>query len=78
VQWMMTSFLPVALDPPYIHYDRATEVFREFIRFWHKHHGFDWGATLSALAVIKRHEQEYAELRHDPVIVRQRASLPKD
>ena len=52
---LMDRALPVALDPSAFHYDRGPEVFREFIRFWHKHHGFDWGATLSALAVIKRH-----------------------
>ncbi|WP_344087838.1 hypothetical protein [Nostocoides veronense] len=77
VQWLMTWFLPMVLDPETGPYDRGPAVLREFIRFWHAHHGIDYGTTLSALTVLKRHEPEYAALRHDPIIARRRSAAAK-
>jgi hypothetical protein len=75
VHWMMTWYLPMVLDPATDQYDRGPTVFRNLSRFWHARHGIDYATTLSALATLKRHEQEYAALRHDPVLARRRAAV---
>ncbi|WP_157038618.1 hypothetical protein [Nostocoides jenkinsii] len=75
VHWMMTWYVPMVLDPATDQYDRGPTVFRNLIRFWHGIHGIDYATTLSALATLKRHEQEYAALRHDPVLARRRAAV---
>ena len=75
VHWMMTWYLPMVLDPATDQYDRGPTVFRNLSRFWHARHGIDYATTLSALATLKRHEQEYAALRHDPILARRRAAV---